>query len=1257
MIRRNTARTCRELSAFCFHPSASINAGWRRALPFVQARLVILAVVSVWVLSASADPLSWENLKGVRRARLPVPTEGKTGFEKLDAAKLGVLFTNHVSKTRSILNRNLLNGSGVAAGDIDGDGLCDIYFCGIDVGNALYRNLGNWKFEDITASAGVACSQQDSTGAVFADVDGDGDLDLLVSGLGHGVRLFLNDGKGHFREATDEAGLRSTAATMSMAVADVNGDGFLDLYAANYRSDTIADRPTTTFRLQQVNGRPVVAQVNGQPVTSAEWTNRFIVGPTGNVDELGEPDVLYLNDGKGRFTPVSFTGGAFLDSEGKPLTEPPRDWGLTVQMRDLNGDGAPDIYVCNDYFTPDRIWINDGHGRFRAAAQTAFRTTSIFSMGLDCADIDRDGNVDIFVADMLSPDHRKRHVQLGGRMGFPRAIGFWQDRPQVSRNTLQRSRGDGSFAEIGYYAGVEASDWSWCPTFLDVDLDGYEDILISNGVLRDFQNIDLSNRIEREMAGKRLTQSDVMQFMSNFPTLESPNIAFRNNGDWTFEEKGAAWGFDTRGVSQSMAVADFDNDGDLDLVVNNLEAGAGLYRNQTVAPRLAIRLKGSGGNTQGIGAKIVVRGGPVEQSTEMICGGHYLSGSQALRVFAAGRTNQSLSVEVDWRDGRQTVFPAEANFIYEVSEQDARPRPPVKKKTPAPWFEEVTTLGPAYHVDEPFDELARQPLLVRYLSQLGPGVCWHDVDGDGWDDLIMGSGRGGRLLVLQNHQGASFSPMKSPALSRVVARDQTTVLGMAHTLLVGSSNYEDGSTNGGLIRIYDLQRNVAGETLLGHSFSCGPLAFADIDGDGDLDLFVGGRAVPGRYPEPADSLLFRNERGRFVLAQRWEKLGLVSGAVFSDLDQDGTPELVLAMDWGPIRVFKLVNGVYQDWTQKWGLDQYTGWWNGVATGDFDGSGHLSIVASNWGLNSAYRTSRAYPRKLYYGDLDGNGTLDLIDARFDPEMGKEVPERTFNIILNAMPYLQDRVPSYEAYANMSVREVYGDSLARTGVLQANTFQTMVFSFHNGKYEGKPLPPEAQLSPAFGVCVGDMDGDGFEDLFLSQNFFALAPTEARCDAGRGLWLRGNGHGGFSPVPGQESGVEVYGEQRGCALSDYDGDGRVDLAVSQNGNALRLFHNIGAKPGLRVRVQGPPANPTGIGALLRLEADGVKGAVREVQAGSGYWSQNSSTQVMALPEGRTPTTLWVQRPGGQNFSVPIPKGAKEVEVGLDGTIRMVR
>src|SRR5688572_30285519 len=499
-----------------------------------------------------------------------------------------------------------------------------------------------------------------------------------------------------------------------MALADVEGDGDLDLYVANFRPTTVMDRPGTKFTINFVDGRQVVTAVDGVPTSSPESAGQFTVNEAGTVMESGEVDALYLNNGRGVFTSVSFTNGAFLDESGQVLRDPPRDWGLAVQFHDFTGDGAPDIYVCNDLFTPDRVWVNDGRGRFRALPTLALRNVSTFSMGADFGDLNRDGHIDFFVVDMLSPDHRKRHVQTGQASPMWWPVGVFDTRPQLARNTLQVNRGDGTFAEIAYYAGVEASDWSWGPIFMDVDLDGFEDILVTNGQLRDFQNADWAERIARAQQGKTLSQADIIALLRNMPALRTSNIAYRNRGDLTFENASADWGFDTPGISQGMCLADLDNDGDQDVVMNNLNEAAGVYRNESNQPRVAVRLKGKAPNTGGIGARITVRGGPVErQDQEMISGGRYLSSDDPMRVFAAASATKDLTIEVAWRNGTRSVVKAKANRIYEIDEAGAGTKSETRnpKSEAKPLFEDVSHLINHRHIEEPFNDFERQPLL------------------------------------------------------------------------------------------------------------------------------------------------------------------------------------------------------------------------------------------------------------------------------------------------------------------------------------------------------------------------------------------------------------------------------------------------------------------------------------------------------------------------------------------------------------------
>lgn len=1232
---------------------ANIETMRRRLCLAIIAQCLLLGLHSP--LAGAAEALEWQQSGHFRSAKLAVPAGGKSGFTLLPSGITGITFTNAIARSRYTTNQVYLNGSGVAAGDMDGDGFCDLFFSGLGGTSTLYRNLGNWKFENVTMTSGVNSPGLDASGVAFADIDGDGDLDLVINSVGGGLRLFLNDGHGKFTAITTTSPLNPARGGSSLALADVDGDGDLDLYVANYRSTTIRDQPGTRIKGENINGVPVIATVNGRPATEPDLMGRFTIEASGKIIEHGEADVLFINQGGGRFSPVSFTGGAFLDEDGRPLSSPPYDWSLAVMFRDINDDRAPDIYVCGDFSSPDRIWINDGSGRFRAAPRLAVRHTSMFSMGVDFADVNRDGFDDFFCADMLSRDHRRRQTQVGDLVPVFLSIGQIDNRPQYPFNTLHLNRGDATYAEVAHFSGVQASEWSWTPVFLDVDLDGFEDLLITNGHERDAMNADVMARAEAMKVERKLSGSELLNLNNLFARLDTPNIAFRNRGDTTFEDASAAWGFDTPGVSHGMALADLDNDGDLDVVVNNLNGVAGIYRNEAAAPRIAVRLRGVAPNARGIGAKIRVMNGAVPmQSQEIICGGRYLSSDDPMRVFAAGALTDKLRIEVVWRGGlRSVVADAQANRLYELDESGAFAAKMVVPVKPVPWFEDVSVMLKHVHHEVPFDDFGLQPLLPHRLSQLGPGVAWQDFDGDGREDLMIGSGHGGLLAVYRNEGSGKLSAFTNAATAKIAARDQTAVVGIDSLVFVGSSNYEDGSNEGGAIRVYDLKRGATGGGVLNQAITTGPLALADVDGDGDLDLFIGGRMIAGRYPEPSASVLMRNDGGRFTVLQRFENFGLVSGAVFSDLDGNGTPELILACEWGPVRVLERKDGNYREITERLGLSAYPGLWNGVTTADLDNDGKLDVVASNWGLNSHYQTGLSRNRRLHFGDLSGRGTVDILESHFDSVLSKDVPDRSFKVVSAAIPFVKELIGSYAAYASASVAEICGGRFKEMKSVDATTLASMVFLNRGDHFEARVLPAEAQFSPAFGISIADADGDGNEDVFLSQNFFAMNPDTPRCDAGRGLWMKGDGKGGLSPVPAVQSGVTIYGEQRGCAVADYDGDGRVDLVVTQNGAATKLYRNTTGKPGLRVRLRGGNGNAQAIGAALRLKFGERWGPLREIHAGSGYWSQDGSIQVLGTPE--EPMQLSVRWPGGKTTISDVPHGAREIVVDVDGSVKV--
>jgi enediyne biosynthesis protein E4 len=1225
-----------------------------------------LRTVAIWLSAPLAaacvqsNPPQWHQEAGYRWRELSV-SRGQPGFTQMDPGSTGVSFQNQVSDSVLVGNRILGQGAGVALGDVDGDGKVDIFLARTSGCSALYQNLGNWKFKDITKEAGVGACGRNATGAAFADVDGNGTLDLVLLATRGPNSIFLNDGKGHFTEhrdlGLDTIGKGGTTVTM----ADVDGSGHLAMYVANYKAYTLDD----SVPPQQRAFNQMVREVSkGKFEIIPQFRNEYKLTLRPDMGGLrmsmrGATDDFYTNDGHGHFTkqPLA-TSGRFVDALGKPLAEEPESFGLGAKFVDLNGDGAPDLYVSNDFEDQDQLWWNDGHGNFRLADWRSQRQMSNSTMGFDVADVNGDGLPDLFTDDMLANDSHRLKTQIPTHTAFPKKPGEMQLQLQQQRNALFINRGDGTFEEVAQAAGVGASGWSWGTMFMDVDLDGFQDILIANGHLWDIMDADVQERLQN-----RLTDVSWQKTRWQFPALKLKNVAFRNRGDMTFEDMGAKWrwGVDDD-ISHTLAAADLDGDGDLDVVVNRLGAPALLMRNDVAAPRVAVRLVGDAPNTRAVGSKIKLLGGAVPlQVREVTVGGLYMSHSDYEASFAMGKSD-SATIEVDWRDGRRTrITGVRPNREYEVTTAKAAAPSGVASDTSVkPMFRDVSAmLGGHTHTEDTFDDWDRQFLLPDGLGELGPGVAWYDLSRTGREDLIVGTGKGGRIAVFKNSNGL-LAPQ--PPVGPVAAGDFTGLLGLTESgktsVLAGVSTWEmrtedEMKAQPAVIAIGATRGALAGTStpVIGsHESSTGPIALGDYDGDGRLDLFVGSRAIPMRYPVAATSGLFHNEGGKWVLDQEnagvLRNIGLVSAASFADINGDGHPDLILARDWDSIIL--LLNDGHGKFTRapdSWGLAKWTGRWNGIAVGDLDGDGRLDIVATSWGRNTAEKADSANPLVLVHGAIGAAGEEEMLLAKNDDRIHALAPLTSYARARVAMPDLVSRLNNFATYADAPLDKVLGPSAARTLQLKAVTLDHMIFLNRGDHFEAKPLPAEAQMAPAFYVGVADFDGNGTEDVFLAQNFSPTAVGTPRYDGGRSLLMLGDGKGGLAPMSGAMSGLVIYGDQRGAAYADYDGDGRLDLAVSQNGAATRLFHNEGAKPGLRVRVQGDALNPDGVGAQIRLVYGSRMGPVREIQAGSGYWSQNGAVQVFGMQGA--PSAVWVRWPGGAVSQTPIPAGAKEIVV----------
>ncbi|MEE2947352.1 MAG: FG-GAP-like repeat-containing protein [Verrucomicrobiota bacterium] len=1199
--------------------------------------------MAVCLLSQVLPATNWVEEGSHRWRTLDFAHGGTPGFSRLNPSATGIHFSNELDLEKSLQNQVYLNGSGVALGDVDGDGWCDIYLCGLDSPNHLYLNRGDWKFEEVARAYEIDCAGKDSTGAALADLDGDSDLDLIVNTIHSGTLLFRNDGDGFTPVRDKEAELALGRGGMSLAIADIDADGRLDFYVTHYRDTTLMDMPNTHFNFRTAGGRRVISTVDGVPVKGSRFENRFRLNERGGIEENGLPDVLYRNLGQFRFERHVAGGKRFLNSRGMPMHGALLEWGLSVMFRDINRDGKPDIYVCNDFDGRDRFWLNAGKGQFREAPALALRKTSMFSMGVDFADINRDGFDDFFVVDMLNTNHRTRKNQMVPRLQYHPVPGRYNDRPQWMHNTMFINRGLGLFSEIAHYSGVAASDWSWCSIFIDVDLDGLEDLLITNGVERNARHLDTIIHLRKQREGKDLSKQEILLARRVFPAQATANAAFRNQADLRFTRNATEWGFDDEEISHGMACGDLDGDGDLDLVVNNLRAPAGIYRNNIAKPRLAVRLNGPPGNTAGIGARIEVEHAAQTQSQEMIAGGRYLSSDDQMRVFAMpGGTAQ---LKIIWPDLKQTVVgKAEPNRLYQVRYQAAKVVPPHEKPTPT-LFKQIDFAEAQQHVEASTSKSQTQPLLPWQLGQDGPGAAWGDLDGDGWEDLIIANGRGGSTKMYRNNAGRRFSLLDQETPFPKSARDALAVLAISGQLLQSFSNHDDGLAFGDMVTVSQPDGSIQ-QKIGAKAASAGQLAMADVDGDGDLDLLVTARAMPDRYPEPVASWIYLNEGGVWQESADWSSslrhVGQVSGAVFADIDSNSTPDLLLGCDWGAPRILINTGSRFVDQTEQLGLDKFTGFWRGVDVGDFNGDGRIDFVVANRGLNAGYKASMEEPFVAFYGDLDEDSRGEIIETV--RENNNLHPRRNLSTLNNAMPWLTEHLRNYDQYAKLTVNGLSGPArLAKASRIEITTLQSMVFLQSDIGFEAQPLPPEAQFTSAFSPVVADFDNDGFEDIALSQNEFAVHSEESRLDAGFGLLLSGRGDGSFEAREIRESGLAVFGEGRGAAAADFNHDGRTDLVICQNGAKPKLFLNQTKHPGLRVRLQFGEANLEGVGAIIRLGRNGNLGPARVLRLGSGFLSQNATTQVLGSVEDAT--SLLVAWPNGENERFELKPGQMEI------------